>query len=290
MTEDQDKELEQYLEGDSKPSRAYAELGDETPPPELDARILAAAEREVKVTGIDAQRSPPFKAFAWAAIVVLSFSLVLNIVFDEAVREPVGEFNGILEQAQTPAVLDEVRKQEQMPAASAEAKVRRDQPVEFSTNGDFDEGDLDASNDEVRARKELALSARKRESSVERQVLRRMEVMPEERRLTVAAPPAAARQLSQDAFLREQIVAVLEDYSAQLSTLALSSEAAARVDDGTKELDAESKVVGDPEAELANIIDAFNANRDDEAFAKLVEFREAWPGHPVTLALAERGL
>ena len=84
MTDDQDKELEQYLEGDSKPSSAYAELGDETPPPELDARILAAAEREVKVTGIDAQRSPPFKAFAWAAIVVLSFSLVLNIVFDEA--------------------------------------------------------------------------------------------------------------------------------------------------------------------------------------------------------------
>jgi hypothetical protein len=285
MTDDQDKELEQYLEGDSKPSSAYAELGDETPPPELDARILAAAEREVKVTGIDAQRSPPFKAFAWAAIVVLSFSLVLNIVFDEAVREPVAEFNGILEQAQTPAVLDEVRKLEQMPAASAEAKVRRDQPVEFSTNGDFDEGDLDASNDEVRARKELALSARKRESSVERQVLRRMEVMPEERRLT-----ATTRQLSQDAFLREQIVAVLEDYSAQLSTLALSSEAAARVDDSTTELDAESKVVGDPEAELANIIDAFNANRDDEAFAKLVEFREAWPGHPVTLALAERGL
>jgi hypothetical protein len=285
MTDDQDKELEQYLEGDSKPSRAYAELGDETPPPELDARILAAAEREVKVTGIDAQRSPPFKAFAWAAIVVLSFSLVLNIVFDEAVREPVAEFNGILEQAQTPAVLDEVRKLEQMPAASAEAKVRRDQPVEFSTNGDFDEGDLDASNDEVRARKELALSARKRESSVERQVLRRMEVMPEERRLT-----ATTRQLSQDALLREQIVAVLEDYSAQLSTLALSSEAAARVDDSTTELDAESKVVGDPEAELANIIDAFNANRDDEAFAKLVEFREAWPGHAVTLALAERGL
>lgn len=109
--------------------------------------------------------------------------------------------------------------------------------------------------------------------------------MPEERRLT-----ATTRQLSQDAFLREQIVAVLEDYSAQLSTLALSSEAAARVDDSTTELDAESKVVGDPEAELANIIDAFNANRDDEAFAKLVEFREAWPGHPVTLALAERGL
>ena len=87
----QDKELEEYLDGGSAESRRYAELGDELPPPELDAKILAQAEQEVKVTGIDSRRAPPFKAFAWAAVFVVSFSLVLNIVFDQAVQDPVAE-------------------------------------------------------------------------------------------------------------------------------------------------------------------------------------------------------
>lgn len=34
-------------------------------------------------------RAPPFKAFAWAAIVVVSFSVVLNIVFQQAEQDPV---------------------------------------------------------------------------------------------------------------------------------------------------------------------------------------------------------
>lgn len=34
-------------------------------------------------------RAPPFKAFAWAAIVVVSFSVVLNILFQQAEQDPV---------------------------------------------------------------------------------------------------------------------------------------------------------------------------------------------------------
>ena len=85
---DDDRELDRYLEGGADASRRYAELGDELPPPELDAKILAEAERGAKVTPLNARRAPPFKAFAWAAIVVLSFSLVLNIVFQETVQDP----------------------------------------------------------------------------------------------------------------------------------------------------------------------------------------------------------
>ena len=53
-----DTELERYLDGESGESRAYAELGDEIPPPELDARILVEAERAVKVTEFDSRRAP----------------------------------------------------------------------------------------------------------------------------------------------------------------------------------------------------------------------------------------
>lgn len=91
----EDKEFEQYLDSGSSESRAYAELGDETPPPDLDAHILSEAERAAKVTQIDSRRAPPFKAFAWAAIVVLSFSLVLNIVFMQAVQDPVAELESM---------------------------------------------------------------------------------------------------------------------------------------------------------------------------------------------------
>ena len=299
MTEDhdidkQDKELEQYLDGDTPPSRAYAELGEEMPPPELDAGILAAAEREVKVTGINAQRAPPFKAFAWAAIVVLSFSLVLNIIFDESVRDPIAELDGILkeerpsdafdvilEEAQSPAELDNRQvKENLMQAQQAETKLRRDQPA------------IAADQDH----KEIVVTTRKRESSEDVRRMREMRDAPQERRAAArtapVALPATIRQSPRDAFAREQIVQVLEDYSVRLSPQSMSAKAKAMesIDDSVAELSADSTVADDPETEMREILEAFRARRDDEAFELLEAFRETWPDHPVATTLTERGL
>ena len=121
MHEQNDNELERYLDGDSDESRRYAELGDESPPPEVDARILAEAERAVKVRSLDSRRAPPFKAFAWAAIVVLSFSLVLNIVFQQAVQDPGAELESMAGRADAPVRRDVLQQEQEVPA-SVQAK------------------------------------------------------------------------------------------------------------------------------------------------------------------------
>jgi hypothetical protein len=308
MTDDQDKdqELEQYLDGDSKPSRAYAELDREMPPPDLDARILAAAEREVKVTGIDTQRSPPFKAFAWAAIVVLSFSLVLNIVFDEAVREPATEFDGILEEKRslTAARDNGIAQNDSAPARQLPLKARRDQPADLPT--DFDRAQPAQSAEEMREQEVMFASERKRESAAEARFLGEalMELSQDGRVAKVEQPVASAAVSVKpppevDESNREQVVQVLQDYSASSAKSADSAprEEPVQVQESPKRFtfyetlrSAEVVVERDPEVELAKILEAFDAERDDEAFLLLKEFRETYPDHPVTTVLAERGL
>src|SRR5690349_1898218 len=77
MTEPDDRELEQYLKGDSKLSRRYREASGETAPPELDEVILARARAE-------ARRKPPslnryLAPVALAASVLLGVNLAWNL-------------------------------------------------------------------------------------------------------------------------------------------------------------------------------------------------------------------
>jgi hypothetical protein len=77
MTEPNDRELEQYLAGDSKLSRRYREASHEGAPPELDEAILAQARAELK-------RKPPslnrmLAPFALAASVVFGVNLAWNL-------------------------------------------------------------------------------------------------------------------------------------------------------------------------------------------------------------------
>ena len=51
-----DREFEAWLAGDSPVSEAYRQTAAEQPPTELDARVLAAAEQELKVVPIRAAR------------------------------------------------------------------------------------------------------------------------------------------------------------------------------------------------------------------------------------------
>lgn len=85
MTEPDDRELQDYLKGGSRLSRAYRQAGNETPPPELDEAILARARAE-------ARRKPDWgralAPYALAASVLLGLNLAWNI-HQEAPREPV---------------------------------------------------------------------------------------------------------------------------------------------------------------------------------------------------------
>jgi hypothetical protein len=76
-----DDDFEEYMDGGSSLSRRYGELGSESPPPEVDARILAEAERAAKIHSIKPAGAKRWMVpVALAATVVLSFSLVMTLV------------------------------------------------------------------------------------------------------------------------------------------------------------------------------------------------------------------
>lgn len=78
MTEPDDKELQDYLHGDSKLSRAYREASHEQPPAHLDRRILAQARAAVR-PGWTRALAP----VALAASVVLGVNLGWNLYRQE---------------------------------------------------------------------------------------------------------------------------------------------------------------------------------------------------------------
>ena len=88
MTDQQpDKEFDAFLAGESELADRYAELGREEPPPELDALILAEARNAAKVRRLNfGPRGGWLKPVALAATVLLSLSLVINIVVDSPLR------------------------------------------------------------------------------------------------------------------------------------------------------------------------------------------------------------
>jgi hypothetical protein len=82
-----DKAFKDFLAGESGLADQYKELGREEPPPETDAFILAEARKAAKVHQLEfGPRGGWLKPVALAATVLLSLSLVMNIVLDMPVR------------------------------------------------------------------------------------------------------------------------------------------------------------------------------------------------------------
>lgn len=88
MTEQShDKDFTAFLAGESDLADRYAELGREEPPPEIDAQILAEARAAAKVHRVEfGPRGGWFKPVALAATILLSFSLVMNVVVESPTR------------------------------------------------------------------------------------------------------------------------------------------------------------------------------------------------------------
>ena len=250
----EDKAIEDYLAGDSAESRRYAELGDEVPPPELDVKILASAEREVKVTGIDSRRAPPFKAFAWAAIVVVSFSLVLNIVFQQAVQDPA-------------EMLEEMAVREDAPTTFGKAEGQTLRRGAIAT--DPESTASGSGRTETRAPADAAVEdAAGMASAVEA-----FDDQGPAREVFPAAKPGQDLRP-----WRPPAMQVVAEY------LAID----AQVEAEGAILQSMSASVGDPaNEELRRILDLFDAGEAERALELLAEFSKAYPDHPVSIELAE---
>jgi hypothetical protein len=128
MTQPDDRELEQYLEGNSKLSRRYREASAESAPPELDDAILARARAETK-------RKPPslnriLAPVALAASVVLGVNLAWNLYQVEPVpgdlRQPQAKAQSRDNTFVPPPPAAPAPVREEKRAAEADALQRRD--------------------------------------------------------------------------------------------------------------------------------------------------------------------
>ncbi|NND37369.1 MAG: hypothetical protein HKN81_09575 [Gammaproteobacteria bacterium] len=287
MNQDKDdKALEDYLDGGSAESKRYAELGDELPPPELDAKILAQAEREVKVTGIDSRRAPPFKAFAWAAVFVVSFSLVLNIVFEQAVQDPVAELEGMANRSAEPVpsaepfpsvrrgeeILATAKKAERPPASAAPSE--KPAPVRSAGRVMPEQESVDAAEEHMDLR------------HAEADEVEQSRVRQDAPSVAAAAPePADTAGLGTSGGQAKGQQTVAATMQTVADYLALPAGA------GREQALLRSMSVADDDASaLKEVLDLYEAGREREALEALAEFRSEYPDHPVSVELEERGL
>jgi hypothetical protein len=88
MAEGDDRELEEYLRGDSRLSAAYGEVRHAEPPADLDEIVLEKARREVHL-GPKVAWSPFIRA--WSVPLALAAVLVLSVTVTLVMQEQTGE-------------------------------------------------------------------------------------------------------------------------------------------------------------------------------------------------------
>ena len=252
-----DDTLEEYLAGDSPLSRRYRESNDEAPPAEIDARIIAAAREQAgEPPPVFPVPVPPrrwFVPLSVAATVVLSFSLVMSLVFQTPEmmdQMPViatdAAYNGApagetiaREMAKAP----DTRPREQAPAAPRAEPVRPESvpAAAFKRSAGLSEQALDDAMSEIAPQIEFEaanLAPAARDTSVLAAALKEFAPSP--------PPPAAASD----------------------ATRALSAGPPRRLDEAT--------------TALADALSAFEAGDDESALRRLGEFAEQRPDHPAS--------
>lgn len=255
-----DADFEAYMDGDSPVSRRYAQLASEEPPPELDAEILEAARRAVHPNVLPLRKSPRrwMVPVTVAATIVLSFSLVMSIVFDPSVTMSDGDmqFPGVIEekevaQIETREQAADMRTQETEALPRPAASAPRSEAVEMPVAGvlALDSSDPDAAGP---ARNSLDLLASLRA-------------------LAPRADDEQAEAVEESRFRRENGAFV----ALQRKSLPEETDAA------------DDAIVGDADGELAQILALFESDEEQAALEALQSFSRSWPDHPASQIFIE---
>jgi hypothetical protein len=267
-----EEDIDEYLGGHSPVSKHYQMLGDDSPPPELDARILTTAERATKVRSLE----KPSKNTRWtvplaiAATIMLSFSLVMNIMVSET--EVPESIRGTSEEsARRGASADE----ESFPASAetpAPGRLEREKvaaPREFA---------------ELKSERRVvtAIEPSARDSAARLNVV-------QNRPMSATATPGNLSDM----------IDVIRGY--------LETEIPGRAS-GATDLMAEAEMSMDemsvssslataqkkdqyttPEGQLVEILALYDSDQSDAADTAIRNFRAAFPDHPVSELLLQRG-
>jgi len=200
MTEPDDRELEQYLKGNSPLSRRYREASGETAPPELDEAILAQARRAARPRppGINRWLTP----LALAASVLLGVNLGWNVYKAAPAPGEVPELQDAEPPPQSPPPMEKraadapamvpraARVERKAPAASPAPPASIDQATAAPETGSLARREAD-----LEARGEA--EAQQKSAEQEQEQARRQAAEPTRRRELQAqdamtAPPPAA--------------------------------------------------------------------------------------------------
>jgi hypothetical protein len=305
-----EKQLEEYLDGNSELSRRYSKLGEVQPPAELDRAILAEAEQAVKVHWLAAGPRRWMMPVSVAATLMICVSLVLNILreapsvmetddyadvlvpadsFAERIPSPAGE---MLPEAPSVAVESPARFSQGR--QSEEQRISPESPVaQRNQKYDSDTGTVELKKEPAEAQQNAPAKLEREESAelsgllevesgiseAERLVVlqQMMDIVAEylKPRANTSAPELDSQASGSDlAFQRSM-----------QSSNSVSEEAS--VDESLYRL--VPALPAASEIELRRIAELYAQNRNKDTAAALAEFRLAFPDHPVSRALLEHG-
>jgi len=274
---DGEGEFEEYLAGKSPVSDGYAKLGAENPPDELDARILAEAERAAKMRPYSyaGKASRWMKPVALAATVLVSFSLVMSIVFDVPTR---------IEDSFGPGRPDrELRRtdSDSLEPGKGRANAHEDELATLAeTFGDIAE--------ELDANRALGMvAAPEPEPKMET-------IVPAQLPAATMAVETSGAESAETNRLSLIMDVIRERQTQQQRQQDGISPADKKVSNGSAKSLEEIVVTSlpqsrSPEARLQEILSLYDDNQTLAATEAIEEFRRSYPEHPVSVALMERG-
>jgi hypothetical protein len=267
-----EEDIDEYLSGRSPVSKHYQMLGDDSPPPELDARILAKAERAATVRSL----VKPNKNTRWtlplaiAATVMLSFSLVMNIMISETeISESVRGISA--DSPRRRASADE----DSLPASAETAAPGRMEREEVAAPREFAE--LKSERRVVTAVEPPAQDSVARSKAAQN------------RPMSAAATPADLGDMI------EVIRGYLETEIPDRASGATNPMAEAEIP--TDQMSVSSSLAAaqkkdqytTPEGQLVEILALYDSDQSDAADTAIRNFRATFPDHTVSELLSQRG-
>lgn len=320
-----DKQFDEYLDGKSNLSEKYAELGDAGPPPELDAAILAEAKRASRMHSHAEPTRRWVVPVSLAATVMICLSLALNVLREAPTGiETEQQIDALIPAEPSPArAPPPVVSGKAIPAVPAEKKESSVQQsleeaaesplllrqVEADSLGRLNKDQLLAdgpadeeavaggrpmsevtvtggAEPESAAVAPLAVSIYRLDEmdSDELSILAQMmDVVTEYRSVDDGDNKARLKELSLPA-VDDRAADLAAEQSAYSGLAGLSSTAEQADFSGD-----DQAVVAEPESELRRIAELYAQGQNTDAAEALAEFREAFPDHPVSRLLVERG-
>ena len=272
-------DFDEYLAGHSPVSKNYEALGDEGPSPQLDARILAEAERTTKVRSLPVQN----KKATWtvplaiAATIMLSFSLVMNIV-NETEKPPSSRSNSA----------DVARRR--APASQEQTLSSADSLTTGRIEADL--ADTPHELDELKAEKPAAMRLQPlAEDANEEAAIYPTTMAKSVRDMPVAASPTSTDLVAMIDTIRGYLNAETPVRASGATNLMAETEIS------TDEVGKSSIVVTarrkdpytSPEGQLEEILTIYDTKRPEAARAAISDFRDRYPDHRVSVLLLERG-